>query len=58
MRLFSTDLMKCVWPRTKLVSPGFSTFTVTSCMLPSTSRFAHAGFQAETRAPSVQADVW
>src|SRR5262245_49142674 len=24
----STDLMKCVWPRMKLVSSGFSTFTV------------------------------
>src|SRR5271166_3930775 len=29
----STDLMKCVWPRTKLVSSGFSTFTVLSCVL-------------------------
>jgi hypothetical protein len=29
----STDLMKCVWPRMKLVSSGFSIFTVMSCML-------------------------
>src|SRR6266404_6288300 len=29
----STDLIKCVWPRMKLVSSGFSTFTVMSCML-------------------------
>src|SRR5437764_7049687 len=29
----STDLMKCVWPRTKLVSSGFSTFTALSCTL-------------------------
>jgi hypothetical protein len=29
----STDLMKCVWPRTKLVSLGFSIFTVMSCTL-------------------------
>src|SRR6266540_5383702 len=28
----STDLMKCVWPRTKLVSSGFSICTVLSCM--------------------------
>src|SRR5581483_2298011 len=28
----STDLMKWVWPRTKLVSSGFSIFTVLSCM--------------------------
>src|SRR5271165_3680660 len=28
----STDLMKCVWPRMKLVSSGFSIFTVMSCM--------------------------
>src|SRR5271166_3970271 len=28
----STDLMKCVWPRMKLVSSGFSIFTVLSCM--------------------------
>src|SRR5579864_4487321 len=33
----STDLMKCVWPRMKLVSSGFSIFTVTSCMLLPTS---------------------
>src|SRR5262245_22488871 len=31
----STDLMKCVCPRTKLVSSGFSTFTVLSCTLTS-----------------------
>src|SRR5215471_13834444 len=29
----STDLMKCVCPRTKLVSSGFSICTVMSCML-------------------------
>src|SRR5271165_5499323 len=29
----STDLMKCVWPRMKLVSSGFSIFTVLSCTL-------------------------
>src|SRR6516165_7705574 len=29
----STDLIKCVWPRTKLASSGFSIFTVMSCML-------------------------
>ena len=29
----STDLMKCVWPRMKLVSSGFSIFTVMSCMV-------------------------
>jgi hypothetical protein len=28
----STDLMKCVWPRMKLVPSGLSTFTVMSCM--------------------------
>src|SRR5581483_8432303 len=31
----STVLMKCAWPRTKLVSSGFSTFSVMSCMWPS-----------------------
>src|SRR5579872_1191046 len=29
----STDLMKWVWPRMKLVSSGFSIFTVMSCMV-------------------------
>src|SRR6266545_1474205 len=29
----STDLMKCVWPRMKLVSSGLSLFTILSCML-------------------------
>jgi hypothetical protein len=29
----STDLMKCVCPRMKLVSSGFSILTVVSCML-------------------------
>src|SRR5215813_5361265 len=29
----STDLMKCVWPRMKFVSSGFSIFTVLSCIL-------------------------
>src|SRR5579883_41197 len=29
----STDLMKCVWPRMKLVSSGLSILTVMSCML-------------------------
>ena len=29
----STDLMKCVWPRMKFVSSGFSIFTVMSCMV-------------------------
>jgi hypothetical protein len=28
-----SDLKKCVWPRTKLVSSGFSIFTVTSYMV-------------------------
>ncbi|HZZ77315.1 MAG TPA: hypothetical protein VFE62_02285 [Gemmataceae bacterium] len=34
------DLMKCVWPRMKLVSSGFSIFTVMSCIFISFSRLA------------------
>src|SRR5262249_59592466 len=36
--MFSTDLMKCVWPRMKLVSSGFSILTVMSCMAVSLRR--------------------
>ncbi|MNC39093.1 hypothetical protein D3C75_877320 [compost metagenome] len=28
----STVLMKCAWPRMKLMSSGFSTFTVVNCI--------------------------
>src|SRR5271166_4261585 len=35
----STDLMKWVWPRTKLMSSGFSIFTVLSCMSNSYASF-------------------
>src|SRR6516225_6954906 len=41
----STDLMKCVWPRMKLVASGLAIFTVVSCISNSS---VYTGLSQET----------